>query len=179
MRERTAALVASLILSLASVVTAQPVDDQFLIAPGVGVGSVRFGMSLEKVRDLLGKERSTRQMEPGHFEYLFPTKGSGRIRLTLDEKGIAFLGVWTDTRYRTAKGIGVGSTDVEVKAAYGNPTQVRRLPERVGAYYNNPKDPPYDNVIYRSQHLRFYIDRDPNSPMVNQVFAVETWREQL
>lgn len=173
------ALVVFLILGFVGIAVAQSVDSQFLIAPRIGVGSVHFGMTLEQVHDLLGKERSVRQMEPSNFEYLFPTEGKGSIRLVLDDKGIKWLGVRMDPRYQTDKGIGVGSTEAEIRSAYGSPSEILHLPDRTASYYNNPKGPPYDVAIYSSQHLRFYIERDPNNAMVNQVYSLETWRDKL
>lgn len=100
---------------------------EMTIEPMVGIGKVRFGMPLEKVKEILGQPQST----TGHiYEYF----DSGFVILgTVDDRVDAvFCGdmsspdssMVTSFKYRTGKGIGMGSVNQDIFIAYGPPSSV-------------------------------------------------------
>ena len=101
-----------------------------VIIPGQGVGELRFGMSQSELEKILGK----------------PDRSMGRANEYLS-KGMAVLGskdsavggiMFGDInnpnsplvkacKFKTAKGIGMGSTLDELKEAYGEPSSVNPM----------------------------------------------------
>jgi len=103
------------------------VGKSLVIKPNVGIGEVKFGMSLEKVKRILGEPASETP----------PILGYPHLGLTItlrDDTVLAIVcGDMTNKdsdlikacRCRTEKGIGIGSTEAEIIAAYGEPTTKR------------------------------------------------------
>jgi hypothetical protein len=103
-----------------------------LIEPGVGVGKVRAGMSMDEVIAQLGKPDG----KPGdrHLEYrrLGFAVGFGR------DGGVNFVMCGTSSGVndslakaftgRTKEGLGMGSSRADVVQAYGEPSEVEKGP---------------------------------------------------
>lgn len=82
-----------------------------------GIGPVEFGMTEAQVRAAVrGPVRSDRRMQPNETcYYLTPASGLGLMMLDARLARIdVFRGNW-----RTPEGLGIGSTENEVKKAYG------------------------------------------------------------
>lgn len=104
-----------------------PVSKPLVIKPNVGIGEVKFGMSLEEVKRILGEPEHT---VPAGL--LYP-----RLGLTITQRDGAVLAIVCGgmsnkdaalvkaCKSRTEKGIGIGSTEAEIIAAYGEPTTKR------------------------------------------------------
>lgn len=101
-----AALVAILLLPSVAAAT---------IVPQRGMAGVRIGMTQEQVRSTLGDPRRIvrNQNDFGSYtEYRYPD----RVRVVFQGDAAVTAVVTTGRRERTSRGIGVGSTEAEVKA---------------------------------------------------------------
>ncbi len=95
------------------------------IQPGIGVGRVRFGMSFSELKDVLG----TPDFDVRGTVHVYSDLG---IQILLrDDKVISVycLQNYPDVpefkpcEYQTAEGIGIGSTESDVLAAYNEPSK--------------------------------------------------------
>lgn len=101
-----AALVAILLLPSVAVAT---------IVPQRGMAGVRIGMTQEQVRDVLGEPRRVvrNQNEFGPYtEFRYPY----RVIVAFQGDAAVTAVATTGRRERTSRGIGVGSTEAEVRA---------------------------------------------------------------
>ena len=107
--------------------TDNPESTVGLIQPGIGVGKVKFGMSFIELKDVLGKPD-------------FDVKGIAHVYSDLgiqilirDDKVISVICLqhypdvpeFKSCKYQTAEGIGIGSTESDVLAAYNEPSRRR------------------------------------------------------
>ncbi len=128
-------LLSLLMVSLLALVScAKKVDedesrDEIIIEPLVGIGPVRFGSSKDQVIEHFG--RPDKVMAEGTKLNYVASKGLG---FTVDsELGLQMIQCWSDnwptklpfavTTFvgRTKEGIGIGATQEEIVAAYGQP----------------------------------------------------------
>ena len=133
--EKEILLLSLLMVSLLALVScAKKVDedesrDEIIIEPLVGIGPVRFGMSKDQVIEHFG--RPDKVMAEGTKLSYVASKGLG---FTVDsELGLQMIQCWSDnwptklpfavTTFvgRTKEGIGIGATQEEIVAAYGQP----------------------------------------------------------
>jgi len=133
--EKEILLLSLLMVSLLALVScAKKVDedesrDEIIIEPLVGIGPVRFGMSKDQVIEHFG--RPDKVMAEGTKLNYVASKGLG---FTVDsELGLQMIQCWSDnwptklpfavTTFvgRTKEGIGIGATQEEIVAAYGQP----------------------------------------------------------
>lgn len=88
------------------------------IVPQRGMAGVRIGMTQEQVRGILGEPRRVvrNQNDFGSYtEYRYPY----RVVVVFQGDAAVTAVVTTGRRERTARGIGVGSTEAEVRANVG------------------------------------------------------------
>jgi hypothetical protein len=101
------------------------------IEPGVGVGKVRAGMSMDEVIAQLGKPdgSGSRHLEYRRLGFAVGFGGDGAVNLILcgnssgvnDSLAKAFTG-------RTKEGLGLGSRRADIVKAYGEPSRVEKAP---------------------------------------------------
>ena len=136
---------------------------QFLVAPGQGVGPLRLGMRLRDVTAVLGAPQSTWTFLDGRHVYRWfqPPSNSG-LGVGVDVTGTVDR-IWAlnDARYSTSTRLHVGSTEAQVTAALGNPTQ-----SLFDAQLHLRK------LIYEQMGLWFSIQLDQRYGFYNQVFEV-------
>jgi hypothetical protein len=97
-----------------------------LIKPGVGAGALQFGMTADERDQILGKPE---RMTGSACEY--PSKGIAVLSSPHTDVGAILFGdsgtpnspLVKACKYRTAEGIGMGSTRNQIIAAYGQPTK--------------------------------------------------------
>jgi hypothetical protein len=100
--------------------------DELIIEPLVGIGPVKFGMSKEEVIKHFGPP--DRVLSDGTKLNYVPSRG---LSFTVDsELGLQEIGCWSEgmlpsrvTTFagRTKEGIGIGASEEEIVAAYGQP----------------------------------------------------------
>jgi len=117
------------------IVEAGPKKEELIIEPLVGIGGVRFGMTAEQMKEILGEPASS----TGHaYHYL----NSGIVIMTTPDNTVdtIFCGdrsnadspLVKNCKYRTSKRIGMGSTRQEIIGAYGQPSYSRNYPDGSG-----------------------------------------------
>ncbi|MBO9714252.1 hypothetical protein [Sphingomonas sp.] len=86
-----------------------------------GYGSARLGMPVQQITEMLGTLEDGR----GDFNCLVARSGKDRgVRLLFIRDRLARVEVRAPSRARTPRGIGIGSTEAEVRRAYGPGLQV-------------------------------------------------------
>jgi 5-deoxy-D-glucuronate isomerase len=101
--------------------------DELVIEPLVGIGSIRFGMSKDQIIEHFGQPDKIFEGQVTKLNYV-PSRG---LNFAVDaERGLQEIGCWsegmlpsrvttfTDT---TKEGIGIGASEEEIVAAYGQP----------------------------------------------------------
>jgi len=96
-----------------------------MIQPEVGLGKLRFGMTMNEAKDILGEPAST---VGNAYQY---AAGFGVAPGRDGSVAVLMFGGLPDStnpmvgacKHRTTKGIGMGSTEEEVVRAYGPPSQ--------------------------------------------------------
>lgn len=114
-------------VQMATRTTSKP--QTFQIVPGVGVGPLTFGITESKVVEILGEPRSKK---PGALGQLLDYGAEG-LRLEVSgEDGLRAIYCVSQASYgssvrtfsaKTDKGIGIGASTEQVRAAYGEPVQ--------------------------------------------------------
>ncbi len=124
-------------------------EDLFVIQPGVGMGELLFGADQAKVTEILGPPDF--MVGEGLYQY------TGLVVVAREGKVYSFQcgdAKGPGTRHaeqcpcRTTEGIGVGSSEQEIVAAYGEPT--RRTTSRQGDA----------RIAYRSKGMGFLLRED-------------------
>ncbi len=117
-----------------------------LIAPGVGIGQIRLGMSVQEAYQILGRE-GRKESLPGALgeSYARERYGTGAVALHRwflrplfvselfdphilvleDQSGrVGAVGVQAAREFRTVEGLGPGSGEAEIRQRYGTPASV-------------------------------------------------------
>jgi len=102
-------------------------SEELVIEPLVGIGPVRFGMTNDQIIEHLGQPDRTFEGEVTKLHYV-PSRG---LNFVVDaELGLQEIGCWSEgmlpsrvTTFAgtTKEGIGIGATQEEIVAAYGQP----------------------------------------------------------
>jgi hypothetical protein len=133
-------------------------SDELIIEPLVGIGPVRFGSSKDEIIEHFG--RPDKVMAEGTKLNYVSSKGLG---FTVDsELGLQMIQCWSDNwptelpfavttfTSRTKEGIGIGATQEEIVAAYGQP-------DRTGTDSNKGV---IQNLSYDKLRIKFSIWQD-------------------
>jgi len=115
-----------------------------------GVGAFRIGMSLDAVRSAIGDRGARLEgVEPDEVDdcsYLLSRSTPAGIGLMFAHGRVVRIDI-TAPGIRTASGIGIGSTETDVKRAYGSRITSQRHKYTDGHYLvYTPVDPP-DNDL--------------------------------
>src|SRR5579884_3637598 len=137
--------------------------EQFQIWPGLGIGPVRIGMPTKDALAVLGPSKSSLTLADGTalYRWFAPPKNDG-VGLAGSKAGIV-VRVWAlnDPRYVTDRGLHVGSTEQEVRAAMGDPSAVI------------PNEQAKTRILrYDALGIWFSIQLDPRYLYYNQVFEI-------
>lgn len=92
------------------------------------LAGIALGDSQQKVFKLLGKPQSKRrercfQGDSGWVEFNWPAKGIV-VGMGNGDEGVLYIEIYGNSKGKTSRGIGIGSTKEEVRAAYGNPDNI-------------------------------------------------------
>ena len=100
---------------------------ELIIEPLVGIGPVRFGMSKDQIIDHFGKPDQIFEGQVTKLHYV-PSCG---LNFAVDAKlGLQEIGCWSEGMLpsrvstfagKTKEGIGIGASEQEIVAAYGQP----------------------------------------------------------
>ncbi|HLJ62235.1 MAG TPA: serine protease [bacterium] len=142
---------------------AAPSADHFAVVPGTRVGPVKLGMPVQDVRATLGAPSSTDSQNDGTtlVRWYKPPRNDGiGVQVT---KGGTVDRIWAinDGRFTTVKNVHIGSTEAEVRAALGAPSNV--------AVDDAGKT---KTLYYRALGLWFYIQLDRGLLFYNQVYEI-------
>lgn len=120
-----------------------------LIQPGIGVGKIKFGMTIKQMKDLLGKP----DVEATGISYLYSSLGIEIIAMdhvnidkivcgNPENKSDPQIKALEQTcKFTTTEGIGIGSTEAQIIQAFGQPTSRR------------------DNrLLYKDKHIYFSLN---------------------
>jgi hypothetical protein len=131
----TALVLVVVLLLGAGVPSVPPVAPDHLITLGVGIGPVRLGMNLQDVVRLLGPYYSHDSIDSATTIYHWEThtQSLGVVIWRSMVTGV----ITRDSRYRTATGLGVGSSVLDIEAVLGKPqwTSFTRGPRDAVDYY--------------------------------------------
>lgn len=126
-------------------------SEDLLIRPGIGLGGVEFGMTVDQMKDILGKP----DVAATGISYMY--KSLGIEIVASDRQGISAISCGNpnnvDTavvkalekacKFKTAEGIGIGSTEAQITHEFGPPT--RRSGNR---------------LLYKEKRMAFTLDDD-------------------
>lgn len=123
---RTVLLALGLVVGLATtaVGTSAVPAERRLIVPGVRIGPWTLASGIAGLKSALGAPaaaavRPMFDQQPGVIGYTWPLPDGVLTAWSRDGRTIGYLEVRGVRTYRTAKLIGVGSTNLELQAAYG------------------------------------------------------------
>ncbi len=101
--------------------------EELIIEPLVGIGSVQFGMTKDQIIEHFGQPDQVFEGQVTKLSYV-PSQG---LNFAVDaELGMQEIGCWSEgmlpsrvTTFggKTKEGIGIGATEEEIVAAYGQP----------------------------------------------------------
>ncbi|MDR5682580.1 MAG: hypothetical protein QN163_00935 [Armatimonadota bacterium] len=117
----TKPLLVTVLVLAAAVVVQAATPTSLLIVPGRSVGPIVLGMRMTQVFQVLGPPEGR---EPGDqtIKFFWPRRG---LTVRVDRDGRVDAIFVESPAYRTARGVGVGSTRDEVVGAYGPAPQAQ------------------------------------------------------
>lgn len=176
MRRRMLTIVVAFVLAFVNAALAQTAGDEQLIVPGERIGRWSLNMRLP---DLLSMARDEPlpfgppNASPGLREVAWLGGSANGLYVGYRDAQIEYLGICSGS-FKTAKGVGVGSAQEAVIAAYGQPN-VQTSPLQIGVYCRSGSRMIFDSI-------GIAVDIQPTSGKVNsvEVFrpgkANEIWR---
>jgi hypothetical protein len=133
------------------------------VVPGKGIGPVQLGMRVQDVVATLGQPRRSQGFSDGTtvYEWFGPPANSG-LGVRATHEGVVYRAwVINDTQYAVRDRIHVGSTETEVRAAFGDPAQVV-----ADASHG------FKTLTYPALGLWVVIQTDKQYEFYNQVFEI-------
>lgn len=154
-------------------VSRPPAPNDRAIVPGERVGFARVGDSLDDVIRIVGEvPTSTGSQQPGQPSGWIRYQWKNRVYVLADKEKRVIMeaGVWASNPsevpqppFRTPAGIGLSSSEFEVRAAYGLPSK---------------REPGQNNVllIYNSAGIAFWVGTSPQFFFNGQVYDISTFK---
>lgn len=108
-------------------------SEDLLIRPGIGVGKIQFGMTVQQMKDILGKP----DVAATGISYMYSALGIEIVakdkvaisailcgRNPSDREVLPMFKAMEEAcKFKTVEGIGIGSTEDQVLKAFGEPTK--------------------------------------------------------
>ena len=105
-------------------------SEDLVIRPGIGVGKIKFGMTVQQMKDILGKP----DVAATGISYMHTSLG---IEVVARDEVVSHIycgnpsgntlpivkAMETTCKFKTVEGIGIGSTEDQVLKAFGQPTK--------------------------------------------------------
>lgn len=107
----------------------------FVIEPLVGIGKVRFGMTVEQMKQILGEPQQSRGVLQEYLDSGFAilAMNDAVTIIACGDRRRADSPRIRNCKSRTKKGIGMGSSKEDIIKAYGEPSSTQQLPRPSGA----------------------------------------------
>ena len=118
----------------------EPIRPQWTIVPNTGLLRVmqdgtEYSISLgQPFDDLIADPKFFSEGKEGENQFRFIHQHLRRMLLTFEDGKVVSIST-TDDRFQTDQGIGVGSTKIEMIAAYGDPHWIQGENHRYAAYF--------------------------------------------
>jgi len=103
----------------------------FVVEPLVGIDKVRFGMTVEQMKEILGEPQSSRGILQEYRDFGFAIMALRNNTVTMiacGDRRRPDSPLVKKCSVRTSKGIGMGSSEEDVISAYGQPSSTQQLP---------------------------------------------------
>ena len=141
------------LLTISPPILGQP-DEKHLIIPGQSIGAIRIGMSPSVVRSILNPHSRVPATPPGLEQVSGVWSGPlGYFWVRfLPGAGAVAIATEKDMGYATAEGVRIGSSVDEVKAAFGEPSNV--------AHKSPQRREDYDVMQYQSRGIDIFIRQE-------------------
>lgn len=124
---------------------------RFVVEPGVGMGTVRFGMPLSEVQSILGRPDSAIGENILQYAGFAVTAKDGKlISIVCGDLNRTDSQFVKNCLCQTLKGIGMGSSEQEIIEAYGPPTRRRESGPVSGDI----------SLSYRASAMRLVLNND-------------------
>ncbi len=105
-------------------------SEDLVIRPGIGVGKIKLGMTVQQMKDILGKP----DVAATGISYMYTSLG---IEVVARDEVVSHIycgnpngnslpivkAMETACKFKTVEGIGIGSTEEQVLKAFGQPTK--------------------------------------------------------
>jgi hypothetical protein len=108
--------------------TTQEAMDTLTLKPNIGLGTLAFGDSMDKVIAVLGQPEQTRTTSdlgyPSKGIFVFVDPKRGLLTVVAMSRKSAGPFAMNDFAGKTDRGVGIGATRAELEATYGKPTNV-------------------------------------------------------
>ena len=117
------------LLPAKSITQPGPSAGKFIIEPAVDIGGVRFGMTAEQMKEILGPPDNTTGCAYQYFNggFLIITASDNTVDTVIC--GVLYAPdspLIKNSKYRTSKDIGMGSGKQDIISAYGQPSSTRQ-----------------------------------------------------
>lgn len=123
----------------------EPTFNDYLIVPGVRIGSVSIGMTGKQLLDVMGSPESALNYTdgaayhyPGNFGVVLENATQQVVRVTA-----------TESSYETKDGLKTGQTELEMRTMLGNPDETINAGNDQNPYYRN---------CYDKKGMAVYVD---------------------
>ncbi|HSN18352.1 MAG TPA: hypothetical protein VLV87_09075 [Gammaproteobacteria bacterium] len=123
----------------------EPTFNDYVIVPGVRIGSVSIGMTGKQLLDVMGSPQSALNYSdgaayhyPGNFGVVLVNATQQVVRVTASESS-----------YQTQEGLKTGQTDLEMRTILGNPDETINVGNDQSPYYRN---------CYDKKGIAVYVD---------------------
>jgi S1-C subfamily serine protease len=146
-----------------------PTSSSFVITPSRGIGDLKLGMSRNELEDVLGPAKRSQTVGGGTVLDWQPAATRGLFAVVSRAGEVIMIGVTLDSKF-DVRGLHNGSTEVEVRAALGEPSRVELS---AGAYMQADA---LKLLYYDSLGLRFVIANNPEFGTYGQLVGIAVYR---